>query len=166
MINAPRVRTRESTRTFWKPVAAAAFARILPFAILTTTTITLASSVQPTIRQAGVCEREARQLIGAKPVRVEGKIPAPKNLRHVRPSYPELPPGTVGSGYWIGEVLIDARGKVSQVWVIREPKLTPPYPPFPQAIVDAIRQWEFEPLKVKGVPTPLCMTVVTTLHWQ
>jgi len=63
-------------------------------------------------------------------------------------------------------VLIDARGKVSHVWVIREPKLTPPYPPFSEAIVDAIQQWEFEPLNVKGVPTPLCMTVTTMLHWE
>ena len=82
------------------------------------------------------------------------------------PPFPELPPGTVGSGDWIGEVLIDSRGKVSYVWIIREPRLTPPFPRFTAAIVQAVRQWQFEPLKIKGAATPLCMTVVTNLHWE
>ena len=156
----------KSTRAFWKPIAAAAFAQILPCVTPAMTARTFASDVQPSSQQAVVCEREAAKLPGPKPVRVDGKIRAPKKLRHVQPAYPKPPPGTVGSGYWIGEVLIDARGKVSQVWIVREPTLTPPYPPFPEAIVDAIRQWEFEPLKIKGVPTSLCMTVVTMLHWE
>jgi hypothetical protein len=127
---------------------------------------TAVSRVQSSHHPAGTCERETVKLLGRAPVRIEGKIRAPKKLRHVHPSYPKLPSGTVGSGIWIGAVLIDARGKVSQVWVLREPKLTPPYPAFAEAIVDAVRQWEFEPVKVNGVPTPLCMTVATTLHWE
>jgi hypothetical protein len=126
----------------------------------------LASSRQAGRQQAGVCQREALKLLGRNPVRVQGKIRAPKKIRHIQPSYPEWPHATVGTGNWIGEALIDEHGKVRQVWVLREPKLTPPFAAFAEAVVEAVRQWEFEPLNVEGVPTPLCMTVVTTFHWQ
>ncbi len=76
------------------------------------------ASTEPLAR-AGVCDREG--------------------IRDVRPRYPELPPKTVGSGIWLGEALIDPAGRVAKVWPIREPKLTPPFPPFNAAITDAIR---------------------------
>jgi hypothetical protein len=122
--------------------------------------------VQPVMQHPWICEREGAKRLGQKPVRIDGTIRGPRKLRDVHPSYPKLPPGTVGTGNWIGEVLIDTRGKVRGVWVIRAPKLTPPYPPFAKAIVDAIRQWEFEPLKVRGVPKPVCVTVMTTVDWK
>jgi hypothetical protein len=124
-----------------------------------------ASDEQPRVRPS-LCALESAKLSGTKTVRVEGKIHPPRRIRHVPPSYPKLPPITVGSGYWIGEARVDTLGKVSQVWVVREPKLTPPYPPFGEAIVDAIRQWEFEPLALKGIPTPFCLTVTVILHWE
>ena len=127
---------------------------------------TNASTAQPVRPPASACQGEAPKLLGKEAVRVSGQIRAPRKLRHVSPSYPKLPPGIVGSGSWVGELLIDAQGKVARVWTIREPRLNPPYPPFSKAIADAVRQWEFEPSKVKGVPTPVCMTVVTTVHWE
>jgi hypothetical protein len=72
----------------------------------------------------------------------------------------------VGSGIWIGEFLIDARGKVPEVWTIRDADLRPPFPAFSQAIVDAIRRWEFEPLMVKGQAAPACTTVTMTVNWS
>jgi outer membrane biosynthesis protein TonB len=89
-------------------------------------------------------------------------VRAPKKIRDVRPAYPELPPQTRASGIWIGDVLLDTKGKVSQVWAIREVQFTPPFPAFNRAIVDAIRQWEFEPLVFGKTPMPVCMTV--TVH--
>lgn len=141
-------------------------ALLLPFVCAAMIANSSASNLQRRRPTADVCEREGVKLVGTKPLRVESKIRAPKKHRHVQPSLPELPAGTTGSGVWIGEALIDGGGKIRQVWAIREPKLTPPYPPFSQAIIDAIRQWEFEPLQVKRVPTPLCMTVVVNLHWE
>jgi hypothetical protein len=94
---------------------------------------TNASTVQPVRPWAGACEREAPKLVGKEAVRVGGQIRAPRKLRDVSPSYPKLPPGTVGSGSWVGELLIDAQGKVARVWTIREPRLTPAYPPFTKA---------------------------------
>ena len=136
---------------------------ILGLAVMTNSS---ASGEQPRVRPSDTCAQESAKLSGTKTVRVEGKIHAPRRIRHVQPSYPKLPPDTVGSGYWIGEARVDTLGKVSHVWVVREPKLTPPYPPFGQAIVDAIRQWEFEPLELKGIPTPFCLTVTVILHWE
>jgi hypothetical protein len=93
-------------------------------------------------------------------------VRAPKKLRDVPPKYPELPPGTVGSGMWLGEVLINNTGKVAHVWPIREVRFVPPFHAFNDAITDAVRQWEFEPLVVQGKAMPVCMTVTVNINWK
>jgi len=116
--------------------------------------------------RSGVCERQAEKLVGQKAVRIGRSVRAPKKLRDVRPKYPEPPPGTVGSGVWLGEGLINNAGKVVHVWPIREVKFVPPFPAFNNAITDAMQQWEFEPLIVKGKPAAFCMTVSININWQ
>jgi hypothetical protein len=116
--------------------------------------------------RSGVCEREAEKLVGQKAVRIGRSVRAPKKLRDVPPKYPEQPPGTVGSGVWLGEVLINNAGKVAHVWPIREVKFVPPFPAFNNAITDAMQQWEFEPLLVQGKPAAFCMTVTVNINWQ
>jgi hypothetical protein len=114
----------------------------------------------------GVCEREAGQLVGRNAVRPGGKIRAPKKIHNVSPVYPTFPAGTTGRGMWVGEALIDSRGKISQVWTIREVEITPPLPAFDKAITDAIRQWEFEPLRANKVAVPVCLTVTVNINWK
>ena len=116
--------------------------------------------------RAGICMREGGKLVGREPVTVGRTIRAPKRIKDVTPDYPELPPGTVGPGRWIGEFLLGAGGKVVRVWTIREPAFYPPFPAFNEAIVAAVRQWEFEPVLVKSEPTPVCMTVDMIFEWQ
>ena len=142
------------------------FPQLTAAVCLATITSSSISGWQSPMQASGVCSQESAKLAGTRTVRVEGKIRSPKRTRHVQPSYPTLPRGTVGSGYWIGEVRIDIEGNVSHVWVVREPTLAPSYPPFGQAIVDAIRQWKFEPLELKGVRTPFCVTVTVILDWE
>jgi len=120
---------------------------------------------EPVMRHS-VCDREAEKLLGQKPVRVGGSVPAPKKLRDVQPKYPELPPGTVGSGMWLGEALIDSSGKVVRVWPHREVRFVPPFPAFNDAITDAVKQWEFERIVVKGKAVPVCMVVTVHINWQ
>lgn len=91
-------------------------------------------------------------------------VKAPRKIRHVSPRYPPWPPGATVRGIWIGEALIDAQGRVVQVWPIREVEITPPLPAFNRAIVNAIRQWEFEPLLVDGMKMPVCMTVTVNIN--
>jgi hypothetical protein len=110
--------------------------------------------------------QEGSKFVGATPVRIEKSVRQPKKTRHATPKYPDLPPGTVGSGIWMGEVLTDTRGKVAEVWTIRDADLRPPFPAFSQAIVDAIRGWEFEPLIVDGQAVPACATVTMMINWS
>ena len=85
---------------------------------------------------------------------------APKKVRDVKPTYPEVPNGTTrSSGMWIGEILLDTHGKVRRVWTIRQARLTPPFPAFNNAILDAVRQWQFEPFVVESQARPICLTV-------
>jgi TonB family protein len=82
------------------------------------------------------------------PLRVGGSVPEPKKTKHVEP---EFRPGT--SGAIILELTIDARGKVSDVNVLRN------MPLLEEAAVRAVRQWEFEPVLVNGKPVAVLMTV-------
>jgi outer membrane biosynthesis protein TonB len=114
----------------------------------------------------GFCQLDAPKITGQKPVQITGKIRAPKKIHHVSPKYPAFPPETTARGVWIGEALIDTAGKIARVWTIREVEITPPFPAFNAAIVNAIRQWEFEPLVVDGVRLPVCMTVTVNIDWE
>jgi hypothetical protein len=114
----------------------------------------------------GVCQREGEKLVGQQPVRVGGKVRAPRKLHNVSPRYPEFPPGTTGRGNWAGEALIDTKGSVVRVWTIREVEITPQLPAFNGAIVDAIRQWRFEPFRVNQKPVPGCLTVTVNINWS
>jgi TonB family protein len=121
------------------------------------------SGENPAVRP-GVCEREAERIAGQKPVKISRSVRGPKRLRHVAPKYPELPRGTRASGVWVGEAVINNSGKIAQVWPSREVQIVPPFPAFNTAITEAIRQWEFEPLRIVGKPTPVCMTVTVNIN--
>lgn len=127
---------------------------------------TLAQAREGVRPDHGVCEREAEKLAGRKALRTDRKIRAPKKIKNVSPTYPPFPAGTTGRGMWIGEALIDTKGRVSPVWTIREVEITPPLPAFDKAITEAIRQWEFEPLEVNKVTVPVCMTVTDNINWS
>jgi hypothetical protein len=116
--------------------------------------------------QFGICERDAPGITGVKPTKIGGRVRPPKKLRDVPPKYPDQPAQTMGSGMWAGEVLIDAKGKISHVWTIREVNFKPPFPESNQAIVEAIRQWEFEPTIVDNAATPVCMVVTMNINWR
>jgi len=80
-------------------------------------------------------------------------------VRDVRPQYPDLPANTILSRtLWIGQVLLDATGKVVHVWTVRDLEL----PAINTAITEAVRQWTYTPVTVNGDATPACMTVLVT----
>jgi outer membrane biosynthesis protein TonB len=121
---------------------------------------------RPELSRYGVCEREGVKIVGRTPARVGKGVRAPRKLRDAKPQYPDLPANTVGSGMWIGEFLVDTHGKVARVWTVREVEFTPPFPAFNQAIVDALKKWEFTPVVVKGDAIPLCTTVTVSINWR
>ena len=117
------------------------------------------------------CLRDGAKFVGTQPTYPKskggGKLGLPKKIKNVEPQYPPLPPGTKGSGIWIAHVLIDKEGKVVNIWPAREPVLTPPFPAFTDAIVAAVRQWQYEPHLLPEVgATPVCRILSLTPKWK
>jgi len=119
---------------------------------------------RPERAASSACEREGATFVGSRPRMLREWQRRPKKVRDVSPTYPELPPGTRSSGMWIGEILLDTDGNVRHIWTIRQARLTPPFPAFNNAVLDAVRQWQFEPFVVESQARPICMTVTVNIN--
>jgi TonB family protein len=91
-------------------------------------------------------------------VRVGGSIKEPRNLKHVNPVYPDVARQARVQGVVIMECTIDAQGKISDVRVLRG------VPLLDAAAIDAVRQWEYTPTVVNGVPVAVIMTVTVNFR--
>jgi TonB family protein len=95
----------------------------------------------------------ARPEAEAAPVRVGGTIPEPRKTRHLNPVYPEVARSARVQGVVILECTISPEGKIVSIRTLRgAPLLT-------EAAVEAVRQWEYAPTRLNGVPVPVIMTV-------
>jgi TonB family protein len=90
---------------------------------------------------------------GVTPVRVGGTVRGPRQTRFVPPVYPGGLAEPTIQGIIILDVLIGGDGRVAQARVLSG------HPMLSGAALDAVRQWEFEPTLLNGVPVPLVMTV-------
>jgi len=115
---------------------------------------------------AGVCLREGHKIVGERPIPIDKRTPMPRKVRHVATKYPDWPPDIVGSGGWSGELLVDKRGRVVQVWTTRDVKFNRSFPAFTQAIAEAIMQLEYEPLLVEKTAMAVCVTVTMSINWS
>jgi TonB family protein len=97
---------------------------------------------------------------GLAPVRVGGNIKPPTKIKDVRPVYPEEAMAAKVTGVVIIEATIDPSGHVSDTRVLKS------IPLLDQAAVDAVRQWEFTPTNLNGVPVPVVMTVTVNFSLQ
>ena len=86
-------------------------------------------------------------------VRVGSQIRPPTKTRHVAPVYPLEAKEAKVTGVVILEARIEADGRVINARILRS------IPPLDQAALDAVKQWEFTPTLLNGVPTPVIMTV-------
>jgi TonB family protein len=90
-------------------------------------------------------------------VKVAGRdVPAPKRTRFVSPVFPLEAQAAGLRGIVILELVIDTTGKVSTADVLRS------VPPFDEAALTAVRQWEYEVTKVDGKAVPVRLTVPIT----
>jgi protein TonB len=71
----------------------------------------------------------------------------------VRPAYPTDAKDAGIQGVVIIEVRIDEQGRVDDARVLRS------IAELDEAALDAVRQWEFQPTLMNGVPTPVIMVV-------
>lgn len=94
------------------------------------------------------------------PVRVGGHIKEPTKLRHVDPVYPKVAMEASLQGIVIIEAVIDAAGRVAEARVLRG------VPLLDEAALDAVRQWEYTPTLLNGVPTPVKMTITVTFRFK
>jgi protein TonB len=91
-----------------------------------------------------------------EPVRVGGAIRTPVKVRDVAPIYPQIAQAARVQGIVILEATIGADGQVLNARVLRS------VPLLDQAALDAVRQWQFTPTLLNGVPVPVVMTVTVS----
>jgi protein TonB len=93
-------------------------------------------------------------------VRVGGTIAEPTKLRHVNPVYPDIAKQARVQGVVILEATISPTGKVGDVKVLRG------VPLLDEAALEAVRQWEYSPTLLNGVPVPVIMTITVRFRLQ
>jgi periplasmic protein TonB len=95
-----------------------------------------------------------------KPVPVGGRIAVPTKIRDVRPVYPSIAQAAKVSGTVIIAATIGADGRVNDARIIKSVAL------LDQAALDAVKQWQFSPTRLNGVPIPVIMTVTVNFALQ
>ena len=95
-----------------------------------------------------------------EPVRIGGAILAPALVHRVEPIYPDIAVAAKVTGIVILEATVDAAGSVGSVRVLRSVKL------LDQPAIDAVRQWQYSPLVLNGVPTPFVLTVTLNFSFK
>jgi TonB family protein len=99
-------------------------------------------------------ERAARAKAARKaPIRVGGQISPPAKIKNVEPIYPAVAKSARVEGTVVIEATVGADGKVEEAKVIKS------VPLLDQAALDAVRQWEYTPTLLNGVPVPVVMTI-------
>ena len=87
------------------------------------------------------------------PVRIGGRLTAPKLLVQVQPTYPPLAVSAQVTGIVILEATVGADGCVQSVRVLQSNPL------LEKAAVEAVKQWQYAPVMLNGVPIPFILTV-------
>jgi len=87
-------------------------------------------------------------------VRCVGEVKPPKLIKMVKPVYPEKARKARVGGVVILGTRIDEEGRVVRVMIYRskDPLLNKP-------AIEAVRQWKYEPLMIKGKPEPAVFLV-------
>jgi protein TonB len=93
-------------------------------------------------------------------VRVGGDIKEPKKIQDKKPVYPQIAQTAKVQGVVIIEATIGPNGAVQEAKVLRS------IPLLDAAALDAVRQWQFTPTLLNGVPVPVIMTVTVNFTLQ
>jgi len=92
------------------------------------------------------------------PVRVGGNVRPPEKIKHVNPVYPSIAQAARVEGVVILELTVGEDGTVRNAVVLRS------IPLLDQAALDAVRQWEFTPTYLNGVPQSIIYTVTVSFQ--
>jgi TonB family protein len=94
------------------------------------------------------------------PLRIGGQIKPPTKVKDVKPTYPAIAQSARVQGVVIIEATIGPNGNVQEAKVLRS------IPLLDAAALDAVRQWQFTPTLLNGVPVPVIMTVTVNFTLQ
>lgn len=94
------------------------------------------------------------------PVRVGGNIKPPAKIKDASPQYPAIAQSARVQGIVIIEAVIGADGRVQDARILRS------IPLLDDAALDAVRQWEYTPTLLNGLPVPVVMTVTVNFRLQ
>ena len=95
-----------------------------------------------------------------EPVPIGGNIRPPTRVRYIAPVYPRFALQGGVQGTVILQAVIDERGSVREVKVLRS------IPLLDDAAVQAVSQWTFTPTLLNGTPVPVVMTVTVAFALQ
>jgi protein TonB len=87
------------------------------------------------------------------PVRIGGTIRQPQKVHNVDPVYPAIAQAARVQGIVILEATLSPDGRISNARILRS------IPLLDQAALDAVRQWQYTPTLLNGVPVPVIMTI-------
>ncbi len=114
-------------------------------------------------------ERDDVKIPGAKdepkPVKIEGDLKPPKLLKKVDLVYPEIARTSGVEGTVVLQAETDTAGKVKRIKVLRsntERTQLTEISQLHKAAIDAVRQWEYEPLIVEGKARGAIFNVTVT----
>lgn len=93
-------------------------------------------------------------------MRIGGQVQAPALVRRVDPEYPALAQAASIDGVVILDAIVDVEGHVQSVTTLRG------HPLLARAAIDAVKQWQYQPLLLNGVPTPFELTVSLWFHFE
>ena len=109
----------------------------------------------------GVVDRIPPPLVAEPaPIRLHSGMQPPRKVVDVRPVYPALAQTARVEGVVILEAILDARGHVASMHVLRS------IPLLDQAAVAAVGQWTYTPTLLNGVAVPIVMTVTVQFTLQ
>jgi len=90
-------------------------------------------------------------------VKAVGDIKPPKLIKKVNPIYPEEARKQIISGQVILSIRSDEQGNIVGVKIVKSP-----HELLSKASVEAVKQWKYEPMLIKGKPMPIIFTVTMT----
>jgi protein TonB len=88
-----------------------------------------------------------------EPVRIGGTVRQPLKVKNVDPVYPAIAQAARVQGIVIIEATLSPDGRMSNARILRS------IPLLDQAALEAVRQWEYTPTLLNGVPVPVIMTI-------
>jgi protein TonB len=86
------------------------------------------------------------------PVRVGGAVREPQLVKMVPPVYPKVASMARVSGTVVVEATLTERGTVEEIRVISG------HPLLVEAAIDSVKQWQYEPTLLNGIPVPIILT--------